>query len=124
MIVFASAPGWWSNSQPPVIAPNATPNDYAAVNQGQVKNIAKAAVAEFDANLPGGAGDVLHALVDGWATPQLTGTAATNDYAAINLGQLKAVATPFYARLIDIGYSDDYPWIDSPNQASDYRPSQ
>jgi hypothetical protein len=39
---------------------------------------------------------------------------AKDDYVAINLGQLKAVAAPFYNRLIEIGYTGFYPWSSSP----------
>ncbi len=115
VLVLGAAPAWWSTSNPPVVN-DATPNDYAAVNQGQVKNIAKAAVAEFELRLPGGAGVELHDLVDGWETPG----GATNDYAAVNLGQLKALAKPFYDRLKAVGYVADYPWADSTNPANDY----
>jgi hypothetical protein len=63
VILLAAPPQWWSTRG--VTNASAQANDYAAVNQGQLKNIAKAAVAEFDADLPGGAGDALHQLVAG-----------------------------------------------------------
>ncbi len=117
--LWAQVPGWWAtrgiqNSNPA--------NDYAAVNQGQVKNIAVKAVAEMDANLPGGAGDALHTLAT-----NLSGTTAnTNDYAAVNLGQLKTVAKPFYDRLLSLDYhghpleSGTYPWINLATPPNDY----
>src|SRR5947207_10764267 len=86
LLAFAAAPGWWS--QRGVINPNVTPDDYALANQGQLKNIAKAAVAEFDAHLPGGAGELLHTLVNGWSQSN----AQRNDFAPVNLGQLTNVA--------------------------------
>jgi hypothetical protein len=99
VLLIADGPQWWPTN-------GNDANDYAAINQGQVKNLATAAVAEMDAHLPGGAGEGLHTLIAGWATP--TGT--TNDYAAINLGQLKNLAKPFYDRLIAVGYVTGYPW--------------
>jgi Bacterial Ig domain/Bacterial TSP3 repeat len=114
LLAFAAAPGWWS--QRGVVNPNAAPDDYALANQGQLKNIAKAAVAEFDAHLPGGAGDSLHNLVNAWSQPD----PQRNDYAPINLGQLKNVAKPFYDRLITVRYVDNYPWIGVPNPPDDF----
>jgi len=112
-LLWAQSPQWWTQRG----VQNTNPaNDYAAVNQGQVKNIATAAIAELDSHLPGGAGDILHGLA-----LQLSGTSAqTNDYAAVNLGQLKTVAAPFYDRLINLGYATQYPWTTSTNAANDY----
>src|SRR5205823_13728383 len=79
-------------------------------------NMARAAVAEFDAHMPGGAGDVLHNLVAGWSqsNPQ------RNDFAPVNLGQLKHVAKPFYDRLITVHYASDYPWTGSAISPDDF----
>ena len=114
LLAFAAAPGWWS--QRGVITPNAQPDNYALANQGQLKNIAKAAAAEFDAHMPGGAGDALHNLVNSW----IQSNAQRNDFAPVNLGQLKNVAKPFYDRLITIRYADNYPWIGGPNSPDDF----
>src|SRR6266576_3613912 len=73
LVGFAAAPSWWSARG--ILKPGAQPNDYAPINQGQLKNIAKAAAAELDAQLPGGAGDVVHNLVASW-----TSNANTNDF--------------------------------------------
>ena len=94
LVVWGAGPAWWTQHQPPVITSGATADDYAAVNQGQVKNIVKAAADELDAHLPGGAGPTLQTLLALWATPATTGTAQTDDFIAINLGQLKNVAKP------------------------------
>ena len=110
----AAAPGWWS--QRGVLISTAAPDDYALANQGQLKNIAKAAVDEFDAHLPGGAGNTLHNLVSGWNQSN----AQTNDFAPVNLGQIKNVAKPFYDRLITVHYADNYPWTSSPNTPDDF----
>jgi len=104
-------PDWWfARDVVPQLDPgNATPdysvpgtyspaNDYAAVNQGQLKHIAKQAYEEIKAKAPGGAGATLDAI---WATQ----VAGPGDYVAINLGQLKNVAEPFYARLQELNYT-------------------
>lgn len=102
-------PAWWfegdvirrlnpANQTPVWPDDYATADDYAAVNQGQVKNIAKQAYEEMKAKLPGGAGSTLSAI---WETP----ATSTDDYRAINLGQLKNVAEPFYARLQELNYT-------------------
>ncbi len=70
----------------------------------------------MDAKLPGGAGDSLHALIADWSTS----TAQTNDFAPVNLGQLKKVAAPFYDRLIAAGLANQYPWANAPNQPDDF----
>jgi len=61
LLVFAGAPSWWS--QRGVLIQNAAPRDFSPANQGQLKNLAKAAAAEMDAHLPGGAGAIVHTLI-------------------------------------------------------------
>ena len=109
-----SAPTWWS--QRAVIIENAAADDYAPANQGQLKNIAKAAVAEMDTRLTGGAGVELHNLINNWSVPSLT----TNDFAPVTAGQLKSVAKPFYDKLIAAGLVDFYPWLSAINPADDF----
>lgn len=106
----ANYPTWWANYG---VLSGTTPNDYAVANQGQAKNIAVAAISELDNDLAQFGGSQLDSL-----SAILSGTTAqTNDYAAINLGQLKALAQPFYDRLLSLGYtlgplsSGTYPWI-------------
>jgi len=113
LFAFGTAPAWWADRG---VLTNASPSDYAPANHGQLKNIAKAAVAEMDAELPGGAGDALHNLISGWPTP----SAQTNDFAPLNIGQLKAVAKPFYDRLIAARYTDVYPWTLAVTASDDY----
>jgi len=110
-LLWANAPAWWADRG--VLKPGATADDYAAVNQGQVKNIAKQAYEEMKAKLLGGAGATLDAI---WANP----APSTDDYRAINLGQLKNVAKPFYDRLIEAGLTSAYPWATSTAAADDY----
>lgn len=56
--------------------------------------------------LPGGAGVPLTFLV----TPWLTSSPTSDDFAVVTTGQLKNLAKPFYARLIEAGLAQDYPW--------------
>ena len=111
-----------------MIKPGAVANDYAAVNQGQVKQMIAAAYEEMAASLPNGVGDTtspqgtgsrLKTIVDKWSTVQggiraPQPGAATNDYNAVTIRQLKALASPFYDRLIEVGYTNHYPWEPAP----------
>jgi hypothetical protein len=114
LLVYAGAPSWWSERS--VLVSGANADDYAPANLGQLKNIAKAAVAEMDAKFSGGAGDELNSMVNSWSTPG----PQTNDFAPLNLGQLKNVARPFYDRLIAAGLADSYPWLGSPSSPDDF----
>jgi alpha-tubulin suppressor-like RCC1 family protein/pimeloyl-ACP methyl ester carboxylesterase len=114
LLLYGSAPSRWSERG--VLIEDAVSDDYALVNQGQLKNIATAAVAEMDAKLEGGAGDELHSSISSWLTP----TPQTNDFAPANLGQLKAVAKPFYDRLIALGLIDFYPWLSALDPPDDF----
>jgi len=115
VILRADAPAWWAARA--VINSSATADDYAAVNQGQVKNIAKQAYEEMKAK---GLIDPLveptALLVQRWEEP----ATSTDDYQAINIGQLKNVAKPFYDRLRELNYTGQplgsgqvYPWGES-----------
>ncbi len=123
-------PAWWFERDViprlPASANNPTPvwptdyppaDDYAVANIGQLKHIATKAAAELDAKLPPpGAGTTVRTWVNAWqAAPALGVT--RDDYTAVNLGQVKAVAKPFYDRLAELGYtgqpllpSQIYPW--------------
>ncbi len=129
-------PAWWQQRGALVMAGNqpAPADDFAAVNQGQLKNLAVAASDELDARIPSGAGPQIHALIASWFQTNPAGqfirdgqdrripkvTASTDDFAAVNLGQLKTVAQPFYDRLIQIGYCDAYPWESSTTPPDDF----
>src|SRR6266404_4256092 len=114
LLAFATAPSWWNTRG--VVDPLTTANDYAPINQGQLKNLAKAAAAELDQRLPGGAGTVVQSLVNSW----LTRDAETDHFTLVNLGQLKTVVKPFYDRLISVGYARAYPWTEGSNPAQDF----
>lgn len=77
-------------------------NDFAAVNQGQLKWLAAKAGEELDANLRNGAGSNITALVAGFSFSNLS--------LAANQGQLKSLARPFYERLIAEGCAAGFPW--------------
>ena len=94
-------------------------DDYAVANIGQLKQIATQAAAEMNTKLPApGAGSAVNGLVAAWvAAPAPPPAPPRDDYAALNLGQLKAVAKPFYDRLAELGYTGQpllpgqyYPW--------------
>jgi hypothetical protein len=86
-------PSWWSGRG--ALTPGVSADDFAAINQGQLKNLARVAVLEFEEKLPGGAGQDLLDLIDSW---NVVGE-ETDDYAVVTHGQLKAMADLFYARL-------------------------
>lgn len=51
----ATGPSWWVTRG--VVNTNSQPNDFAAVNQGQLKWMAVNAAVELESQLPGGAGN-------------------------------------------------------------------
>ncbi len=109
ILTYAAAPEWWlqygiSTTQS-LSTSKAT--DYSAINQGQLKNLANGAASAMDSYFPEGAGSDIHALVGSWSISN----SYTSDYSAVNLGQLKSVAKPFYDKLIQKGYAQQYPWL-------------
>jgi hypothetical protein len=128
LAAFAAPPSWWSARG--VIATNGsgqplTADDWSLINQGQVKKLATAAYDEMEVRLSGGAGTAVTTLIKSWyqidpntgafvldgngkRIPRVTGQ--TDDYATVNLGQLKKVAKPFYDRLGVFGYTELFPW--------------
>jgi hypothetical protein len=88
-------PQWWP--QRGVFKPGATPDDYAALNQGQLKNLASATIVEMNARLPGGAGTQLNQLKGSWTTTSLAGV-NRDDFQVVTVGQLKSLGALFYAR--------------------------
>ncbi len=119
----AAQPAWWTATGGPL---NSNPaNDYAVANQGQLKQFTQKAVLYMDTNLPGGAGTTLDTMVAGWSNYYATnGYSSTNpapqDFKAVNLGQLKYVASLVDGQLVSAGYTGLYPsWI-VPNTNTDY----
>src|SRR5579863_8799799 len=102
---FGSPPAWWTSRG--AVNSSLGTNDYAGVNEGQLKQFTARAVDEMNANLPvpGGAGTNLNSLVYGWIQNyQTNGYNATNhptsDYQLMNVGQLKYIGRQVYNRLI------------------------
>ncbi len=107
-------PAWWHDGLVPgtrIIlddAPHDTAANYAPVNLGQLKWVATRAKNYLDARLAaaGGSGIDLTRLfppLPPAGDPARAAAIAAN-YAPANLGQLKAVAKPFYDRLNQAGY--------------------
>ena len=123
-------PAWWfargvisqtipTNSAPAWPTNYPASDDYAVVNEGQLKNFATQAYAELVAQSPTNVwttpqGTNLTTMVSAWSP----GASGEDDFQVINLGQLKTVAKSFYDVLIKMGYSSYYPW--SGANADDY----
>ena len=110
LALSASEPAWWGDRG--VIDRNRPSQDFAAANQGQAKHFAFQAYLEMEESLPGGAGLAISSLVNGFT--------GQGNYAPVNLGQLKALAQPFYDRLIAVGAATNYPWAGSMQQSADF----
>lgn len=74
-------------------------DDFAVANIGQLKNMAARAAEQMNSVLPGGAGSAINSMVSAWTTNHEN----AQDYATLNLGQLKAVAKKFHQRLYEAG---------------------
>lgn len=115
----AAMPGWWTDdaAQTRIINSGATPSNTAPATLGQLKYVAAQAKKYLDLKLMavGGAGNEINGLVasfepragQNYTPEQLAAFRATN-CAPINVGQLKAVAKPFYKRLLAVGYNSRY----------------
>lgn len=139
-VLWAAPPAWWSDPQTKILDtanPATLEDNYAPANLGQLKHAAKQAKAHLDANLPGGAGTAITTLVTGFGS-NLTAEQRDANYAPINLGQLKAVAKPFYDRLLSAGYDTkanliahgypanwafNYPWNPATPAEDNYAPA-
>ncbi|MES2506454.1 MAG: thrombospondin type 3 repeat-containing protein, partial [Verrucomicrobiota bacterium] len=104
-------PDWWQTRG--AVALNVQGDDYAVLNQGQLKNLAKAAVEEMNARLPHGAGVTLNQMLSSWQSE----TRTADDFAVVSLRQLKMVAKAIYQRLENAAVISSLPsWIgDLPN---------
>lgn len=109
MAAIAASP-WWTN----VLNSSGTTNDSAVANQGQVKWFAVQAHEHLNTAIPdlGGAGGTLDALIESFSP--------SNNYLAVNHGQLKQLATPFYDRLATLGYATTYPWTATTSDDRDF----
>lgn len=110
LLAHAEYPIWWTNRS--VTVGGVGTNDYAAINQGQLKHAADQAQDELNEYLPLGCDSAISNLTDSFSS--------TNNYYGVNVGQLKYVAQPFYDRLIREGYTTGYPWTDATTDDADY----
>lgn len=99
-ILLTNSPTWWTNRN---VITGAAAEDFAAVNQGQLKHIANEAFNELEAEIPCWAGTNLAAIVGSFSS-------GSNDFAVANIGQLKYVGQAFYDRLAAFGFTNGVPW--------------
>jgi len=112
--VGAVGPDWWSRQK--VTLPEQAPEDFAVLNQGQLKQMALSAYNEMKVALPGGPGAEILEFIKPWTQASNDGLRApmatpdADDYAPVNLGQLKETTCRFYDRLVDAGMVRCRPW--------------
>lgn len=144
--LYAPPPAWWSGEETRILEEGGEENNYAPANLGQLKHVAKKAKEYLeDPKFPGGAGQEITDLVDSFEpqtgqgyTQQQIDQFIEQNYAPINLGQLKRVAKLFYDRLIANSYNTranlvargypsnwahDYPWDPDTDPAENYAPA-
>jgi len=127
---MAAPPAWWT-APTTGIKSGAPANNSGPVNGAQLKNVAKKAALYLNNELPSpGAGAAVNAMVNAFAK-------SPGDLSPVNLGQLKAVAKPFYDRLLSTGvdtklnlqshgaagWAYDYPWLESTPKEDNYGPA-
>ena len=133
-------PSWWSSpgtgtqsavmpeqvvTNDGVVTTNFMQNDYAVVNQGQLKHFTERAVDYLNSTLAYGAGTNLNTMAGNWAFDySVNGYSIDNpkpsDYAVMNVGQLKYIASLVYGQLGASGYPMLAPtWITA-NSATDH----
>ncbi len=122
LTVQAAQPSWWATRG----AIDSNPkNDNAVVTQGQLKKFTYEGVQELNANLSGGAGSTLNTMTQGWSNYYHSYGVSSNDYAIMNVGQLKQIASLVYPPLVSAGYptsranvgrsvvegENEHPWV-------------
>ncbi len=112
-------PQWWLDRGVISSNTNATPNDFALANQGQLKWMATQCAKEFEFRLPGGAGASVWGIINDFSR--------MDNNAALNVGQLKKAVQPFYDRLYPdhtnaypVGRAGKYPWSYPDGLCNDY----
>jgi N-acetylmuramoyl-L-alanine amidase len=106
IVALAAPPLWWSAGDPPVIDVTAAENNHGPANIGQAKHMAKSAIDalhavlpavadEIEADLTGGANPIVDFTIPDPKTPEWI----EKQKAPLLIGQLKAIADPFYTRL-------------------------
>ena len=105
--VLAEAPSWWLERG--VLDPEQVEDDYAVLNQGQLKHFALGLYEELEDKISGGAGSELEVFIERWTMRDAVGkrvpkkASDAEDFGTVNLGQLKATAAPFLARINTAG---------------------
>jgi hypothetical protein len=133
----ASLPGWWSSG---ALDANEPTDNWAMANVGQLKNIATQAKAHLDTQLGLGASD-WDAAYGGNNPFPFSSQSNPENFSAVNIGQLKFIATGFYnllhskaptydvvARLTAMGVPGGsisgtgpyYPWVPNPPVAENW----
>lgn len=95
--LFAQCPAWWYARG--AVDTNLQANDYAPINQGQLKCLATNAFCEMEEYF--GAGSNVAAVVNAFSS--------SNNYYPANLGQIKYVAQPFYDQLYSFNLTNTFP---------------
>jgi len=104
-----SGPVWWYTWQ--VIHAGAETNDYAMANAGQLKKMATCAYNAMSEALNAEKDIATNGFPS--ASNLVTSLTHSNNYEAVNTGQLKYTAMPFYHWLINEGRTNNYSWIDA-----------
>ncbi len=120
VLYAGDVPRWWADRGVINNSADVIPNDFALVNQGQVKWIAIQCAREFESRLPNGAGEEIWDVIGRLSSDGYDNT-------VLNQGQLKALVLPFYDRLNPdyVGaYPEDVfgtdPWSFSDGLRNDY----
>jgi N-acetylmuramoyl-L-alanine amidase len=112
--VSGDPPNWWSEGDPPVIDTTANPNNKGPANVGQAKWMAHSAIEALRPIHPEIASEIELALVGedkiikSLALPANDADREKN-HAPLLIGQLKAIATPFYDAL----HTADPVWLEA-----------
>lgn len=109
-------PAWWASRN--VLSTDGA-DDYAVLNQGQLKNFMRGAIEEMNANLPGGAGQPLNDLLAAWRAD----TSGADDFAIANQGQLKAMGKMLRTRLAELGIPSPAMGTTEPDDDDDHAPA-
>ena len=101
----AQPPAWWFEGDPPPITAAAAENNRGPANIGQAKWMARSALEALKLQAPQIAADVESALVGPgkpiptWTPPAPGTPTAESQHSPLRIGQLKAIAAPFYSHL-------------------------
>lgn len=102
LAAIAAPPLWWSEGNPPVIDPAAAQNNHGPANIGQARHIAKSALEALRPVLPDVTAQIeadLAPIVVLTVPDPKTPEWIAKQKAPLLIGQLKAIADPFYTRL-------------------------